>query len=95
MMIKAMVRSIENEPDLASDDKMNLRGVQYLRALVEIPGTHATGVPTAALDIGRKTVGPLTSKDEAEYDKLSGRQNYDGLINMASRIMNCAGISNY
>jgi len=68
--IQSMARGITDEPDISFDDKINLRGLLYLRALREV-GRTLDQAPSAKVVVGNSEVGPLSQANAEAYDKLT------------------------
>lgn len=107
--IPSMAQQITAEPDISSDDKMNLRGLLYLAALRNLGGT--TGPPTATITITDNAgnvvfVGPLSQAEAQRYDQLAGGgaghvlnalvdRGDSAVFNLAQTVLNRFNVINY
>jgi hypothetical protein len=103
--IQSMTRQITDEPDISFDDKINLRGLLYLRALREV-GRRMAGAPSAKVVIGNREVGPLSQANAKAYDALTAgprERNFNVLLDnsdlavfsLAQTVLNDFGVFEY
>jgi hypothetical protein len=90
-VLQNVIAQITAEPDIAPDDMANLRGLQYLRAMI----WAASPTIGANLTVGGVVVPTLTAAQIARYNALVASRNYAGLFALAQNILNAAGVFVY
>jgi hypothetical protein len=82
------IKTLSAEPDIAKDDKENLRNLQYLDMRHQLWKMNETNISLADLNLkgSTRTYRALTAAEALQYESLWDQKDYMGLFQMGSQL---------